>query len=125
MALRQKEVTFSSKDATAQAQDAIPPDMRKNRQWVTTLFGAALMLSPAFTVARAQSDQGTSARQDMKDAGSDTKAGAKDAGKGVEKGTEKSWHATKKGTGKAYHKTKNTTKGAVNGGKEGAKEPPQ
>jgi hypothetical protein len=63
--------------------------MRRNRQWITALFGAALMLAPVYTVARAQ-DDGTSAKHDMKDAGRDTKAGAKDAGKGVKKGTEKS-----------------------------------
>ena len=79
-------------------------------RWMAAVLGAALMLTPGFVSARAQSDN--SAKQDMKDAGHQTKEGAKDAGRGVKKGTKK-----------AYHKTKNTTKGAVKGAKKGAKEP--
>ncbi|HEX4068006.1 MAG TPA: hypothetical protein VHZ09_18445 [Acidobacteriaceae bacterium] len=103
--------------------------MKTKRQWATlgfsALFGAALAMTPmgAFASPSPQSDQGTSAKQDMKDAGHDTKQGAKDAGHGVKKGTKKAYHSTKRGTKKAWHKTKNTTKGAVNGGKEGAREP--
>jgi hypothetical protein len=100
-----------------------PPCMKRNSQWMTmtALLGAALLLAPGF--ATAQNDQSNSAKQDMKDAGHDTKAGAKDAGKGVKKGTKSTYHAGKKDTTKAWHKTKNTTKGAVKGGKEGAKDP--
>jgi len=97
--------------------------MTKNRQWLTALLGAALMVTPAFASPRAQSDQGASAKQDMKQAGRDTKNGAKDAARGTEKGTKKAWHGTKKDTKKAWHKTKSTTKGAVKGAKQGAKQP--
>lgn len=120
-----KHSRFFRMGATVRARGVILLNMSKNRQWIAVLFGAALMLAPGYTVARAQNDQGTSAKQDMKDAGRDTKAGAKDAGKGVKKGSEKSYKAGRNDTKKAYSKTKNTTKGAVNGGKEGAKEPPQ
>jgi hypothetical protein len=95
--------------------------MKRNSQWITAMLGAALLLAPGFVTA--QNDQGASAKQDMKDAGHDTKAGAKDAGKGVKKGTKSTYHAGKKDTTKAWHKTKNTTKGAVDGGKQGAKQP--
>ena len=100
-----------------------PPCMRRNSQWITSLVGAALLLAPGYMAARAQNDQSSSPKQDMKDAGHDTKAGAKDAGKGVKKGTKSTYHAGKKDTTKAWHKTKNTTKGAVKGGKDGAKQP--
>ena len=86
--------------------------MTRNRQWLAAFLGAALMMTPAIGVARAQSDQGSSAKQDMKQAGHDTKHAAKDAGRGTKKGTKKAWH-----------KTKSTTKGAVKGAKQGAKEP--
>ena len=93
-------------------------------QFLSGILGAALLLSPAFAAPRLpQSDQGTSAKQDMKDAGHDTKNAAKDTGRGVKKGTKKGYSKTKHGTKKAWHKTKNTTRGAVDGGREGAHEP--
>jgi hypothetical protein len=63
------------------------------------------------------------AKQDMKKAGHQSKDAAKDAGHGVKQGTKHAYHSTKRGVKKGASKTKNTTKGAVNGGKAGAKEP--
>jgi type II secretory pathway pseudopilin PulG len=93
--------------------------MRRNRQWMTAVLGAALMVAPGYLGATAQSDQANNAKHDMKAAGHDTKDAAKDTGKGAKSG----YKASEKGTKKAYNKTKNTTKGAVKGGKQGAKEP--
>ncbi|MFP5228313.1 MAG: hypothetical protein ACLGXA_11875 [Acidobacteriota bacterium] len=102
---------------------AIPIPMAKRMRWMTAVLGAALMVAPGYGIALAQSDSGTSAKQDMKQAGRDTKAGAKDAGRGVKKGTKGAWHSTKKGSKKAWKKTKNTTKGAARGAKQGAQQP--
>jgi len=63
------------------------------------------------------------AKQDMKSAGKKTVGAAKDAGRGIKKGTKHAYRSTKHGTEKAARKTKNTAKGAVNGGKAGAKKP--
>jgi hypothetical protein len=95
--------------------------MKRNQQFITALFGAALMIAPAYAMPRAQSGQ--TASQDMKNAGQDTKDAAKDTGNGVKKGTKKAAHSTKKGTKKAWNKTKDTTTGAVDGAKAGAKQP--
>ena len=61
--------------------------MKRNQQFITALFGAALMIAPAHAMPRAQSGQ--TASQDMKNAGQDTKDAAKDTGNGVKKGTKK------------------------------------
>ncbi len=82
---------------------------------------AALVCGPAYGWSQPAQDNG--AKQDMKNAGHESKDAAKDTGSGVKKGTKKAYHSTKHGTKKAWHKTKNTTTGAVNGGKEGAKQP--
>jgi hypothetical protein len=95
--------------------------MRRNRQWIKALLGAALMMALGYMMPRPLHSQ--TASQDVKSAGQDTKNAAKDAGNGVRKGTKKAAHATKKGTKKAYNKTKNTTTGAVDGAKAGAKQP--
>ena len=99
--------------------------MRMNRQFPALLpgllLGAALAFTPALGWSQTTTDQ--SAKQDMKDAGHETKDAAKDAGSATKKGTKKAYHKTKNGTKKGWDKTKNTTEGAVNGAKEGAKEP--
>ena len=98
--------------------------MKTNRQLSAFILGSALICAPApgFTQPPAPS-QDSGAKQDMKDAGHETKAAAKDTGQGVKHGTKKVYHKTKRGTKKVWHKTEDTTKGAVNGGKEGAKKP--
>jgi hypothetical protein len=88
---------------------------RKLSAWI---LGGALVCGPALGWS-----QDTGAKQDMKDAGHETKNAAKDTGHAVKQGTKKAYHKTKHGTQKAWHKTKNTTTGAVNGAKEGAKQP--
>lgn len=80
--------------------------------------------------ASENSSNSHSAKQDMKNAGHESKNGAKDvgrsakdAGRDVKKGTEKGYHSSRKDAEKGWHKTRNTTKGAVQGGKAGAKQP--
>jgi ribulose kinase len=98
--------------------------MKTTRQVSAFLLGAALVCAPALGFSQDSTPrQDNTAKQNMKNAGQDTKNAAKDAGQGTKQGTKKAYHKTKSGTKKAWHKTKNTTTGAVNGGKEGAKEP--
>ncbi len=80
-------------------------------------LGAALLFvqAPGWSLPRTD-DSG--AKQDLKSAEKGTKKAAKTTSKGVQKGTAKVYHGTKK----VFHKTKTTTKGAVEGGKEGAKQ---
>jgi len=89
------------------------------------LLGTALVCAPAvgFSQQQPAPSQDTGAKQDMKDAGHETKDAVKDAGHSVKQGTKKAYRKTKRGTKKAWHKTKDTTTGAVNGAKEGAKQP--
>jgi hypothetical protein len=121
---------FSAVSTTLCAREESSKGMKINQQWMTAVLGAALIATPGLAIGQPQTDQAPSAQQDtrsagqdMKDAGRDTGNAAQDAGHGVKKGTKKAYHSTKKGTKKAWHKTKNTTNGAVNGGKEGAKQP--
>lgn len=72
---------------------------------------------------QAYPSQDSGAKQDMKDAGHETKDAAKDTGHAIDHGTKKAYHKTKRGTKKAWHKTEDTSRGAVNGAKEGAKQP--
>jgi len=96
--------------------------MKTNRQVSTWILALVLSSSSALGWSlQSTPSQDSGAKQDMKDAGHDTKNAVKSAGRG----TKKAYHATKNGTKKAWNKTKSTTKGAVDGGKAGAKEPPQ
>jgi hypothetical protein len=84
-------------------------------------LGAALLLGPAAGWSHPVADE-SGAKQDAKAVSKDTKKAAVTTGKDVKKGTGKAYHATKNGTKKVFHKTKTTTTGAVDGGKEGAKQ---
>ena len=108
-------------DTTRNDLRYILSSMKQNSRLLIAIFAACLMAAPAFAMPSLYSVQ--SASQDMKNAGQDSKDAAKDAGNGTKKGTKKAWHSTKKGTKKAYNKTKSTTQGAVDGGKQGAKQP--
>lgn len=88
----------------------------------TFVLGLTMALGAPLAFGQQTSSSDT-AKQDMRSAGQQTKGAAKDAGRGVKKGTKKTYHSTKKGTQKAWNKTRNTTKGAVDGGKAGAKRP--
>ena len=95
--------------------------MKANARIAAMLIGGALLFAqaPGWTQPRPD-DSG--AKQDLKAAEKGTTKAAKTTGKGVKKGTGKALNATKHGTRKVFHKTKTTTEGAVNGGKEGAKQ---
>ena len=97
----------------------------KTKWQLTALFAAiAWMCIPGSGWSQSSSSsQDSGAKQDMKNAGQETKSAAKDAGHGVKQGTKKAYHSTKHGSKKAWNKTKNTTTGAVEGGKQGAKQP--
>jgi hypothetical protein len=82
-------------------------------------LGAALLFGPASAWSRTMPDE-SGAKQDVKAAGKDTKKAAVKTGHDVKKGTGKAYKATKNGAKKVFHKTKSTTKGAVNGGRDGA-----
>jgi len=109
--------------------------MRTKWQLSAFFLGAVLVFGPALGSSQPSSpSQDSGAKQDMKDAGHETKSAAKDTGHAINQGTDKAYHSTKHQTKKAYHstkrgtekawdKTENTTKGAVNGGKEGARQP--
>jgi type IV secretory pathway TrbL component len=98
--------------------------MKTKLQLSAFILGAVLVCGPALAWSQSSSpSQDSGAKQDMKDAGSESKDAAKDAGSGVKQGTKKAYHKTKHVTKKAWHKTKDTTTGAVNGAKEGAKQP--
>ena len=99
--------------------------MMRNRSFKTILLAAVLVAGPVVIVGQTTPApaQDSSAKQDLKDAGRDTKNAAKDAGNGIKKGTKTAARKTKNGTKKAWNKTKNTTTGAVDGAKEGAKQP--
>jgi hypothetical protein len=91
--------------------------MRLKTQFPAVFLGAALMLGQAPGWSQPRADD-SGAKQDAKAVGQGTKKVATKTGNGVKKGTQKTVHATKK----VFHKTKTTTKGAVDGGKEGAKQ---
>jgi hypothetical protein len=95
--------------------------MRTKKRFSALFLGAALLLGPATGWSHPSADD-SGAKQDVKAAGHDTKKAAVKTGNGVKKGTGKAYHATKHGTKKVFHKTKTTTTGAVDGGKEGAKQ---
>jgi len=99
--------------------------MRARKQFSALLpalfLGAALLAGPAAGWSRSAADD-SGAKQDAKTVGKDTKKAAVKTGHGVKKGTGKAFNATKHGTRKVFHKTKTTTTGAVDGGKEGAKQ---
>jgi hypothetical protein len=98
--------------------------MRTKWQLLAFFLGTVLVCGPALGWSQPSSpSQDSGAKQDMKDAGHESKDAVKDAGHGVKQGTKKAYHKTKHGTKKAWHKTKNTTTGAVDGAKEGAKQP--
>jgi hypothetical protein len=97
------------------------------------LLGAALISTPAFAIVH-KSDPQDTPKQDIKAAGQDTKNAADKSADATKNGTQKAYHSTKRGTKKAYHstkhgtkkawnKTKSTTTGAVDGAKQGAKQP--
>jgi len=85
------------------------------------VLGAALLFAQAPGWSQPAPDE-SGAKQDLKAAKSGTEKAAKTTGKDVKKGTTKAYHVTKHGTKKVFHKTKTTTEGAVDGGKEGAKQ---
>jgi hypothetical protein len=95
--------------------------MRVKTQFSALLVAAALLLGPVAGWSHPSADD-SGAKQDVKTAGKDTKKAAVKTGTGVKKGTGKAYNATKHGTQKVFHKTKTTTTGAVDGGKEGAKQ---
>lgn len=118
-------------------------DMKAQPIFTAVVLGAALILAPTLGWSQSSSPtQDDGAKQDIKAAGHETKDAAKDTGHGVKAGTVKATHATENGTKKVahatandtkkvahatahgtekiWHKTKSTTKGAVNGAKEGA-----
>ena len=123
-----------------------PETMQTQRTLTAKFLGAALVLTSALGWSQPSSPtQDNSAKQDLKSAGHETKDAAKDTGHAVKKTTVKAAHATENGTKKVAHatatdtkeaahatahgtkkvweKTKSTTKGAVNGAKEGAEQP--
>ena len=95
--------------------------MRLKRLFPAMFLGAALLLGLAPGWSQPLGDE-SGAKQDAQVAGKDTKKVAVKTGNGVKKGTDKAVNATKNGTRKVFHKTKTTTKGAVDGGKDGAKQ---
>jgi hypothetical protein len=95
--------------------------MRANRKFSALFIAAALLIGPAAGWSHPSTDD-SGAKQDIKTAGKDTKKAAVKTGSGVKKGTGKAYNATKHGTQKVFHKTKTTTTGAVDGGKQGAKQ---
>jgi Ni/Co efflux regulator RcnB len=98
--------------------------MTTRRKLSALILGAALVCAPALGWSQQSTpSQDSGAKQDMKDAGHESKNAVKDAGHGVKQGTKKAYHSTKRGTKKGWRKTKSTTRGAVNGAKEGAREP--
>ena len=96
--------------------------MTTKRQLSALFLGAALLCVPAFGQPLSPS-QDDGAKRDMKDAGHESRDAVQDTGRGIDHGTKKVYHKTKHGAKKAWHKTADTTKGAVNGGKEGARRP--
>lgn len=97
------------------------PSMRVQRSFPALFLGAGLLLGPASGWSQPLPDE-SGAKQDVKTAGKDTKKVAVKTGEDVKKGTGKAYNATKNGAKKVFHKTKSTTKGAVEGGKDGAKQ---
>jgi Ni/Co efflux regulator RcnB len=88
------------------------------------LLGTVLVFAPALGFSQQPApSQDPGAKQDLNDAGQKTKDAARDAGHSVQTGTKKAYHKTKRSTKKAWRKTKSTTTGAVDGAKEGAKQP--
>lgn len=94
---------------------------------IAAVFATPLLLSQQGSqpASQPQSSSSQTAKQDLKTAGRQSKSAVKNAGHSVKKGSKSAYHSTKKGTSKAWNKTKNTTKGAVDGGKAGAKQPDQ
>ena len=66
------------------------------------LATALTLAIPSLATAQPQNDSG--AKQDMKSAGHETKAAAKDVGHGVKQGTKKAYHKTKHGVKKVHRK---------------------
>lgn len=96
------------------------------KQFSTFVLTAALVCGPALVFGQQNHDnngQDQTAGQEMHNAGHDTANAARNAGRATKKGTKKAYRKTKKGTKKVWNKTKNTTRGAVQGGKEGAHQP--
>ena len=89
------------------------------------ILGVLLASASAYGRPSQQNNPDThhnSATQNIKDAGHHSKEAAKDAGHGVKQGTEHAYHSSKR-EAKGVTKTSNTAKGAINGGKAGAKQP--
>jgi len=98
--------------------------MKINQSFSAFVLATALIAAPAAGFSQpTPPTQDSGAKQDMKNAGTDTKNATKSAVNGTKQGTKKAYHKTKRGTKKAYHKTKSTTTGAVDGAKQGAKQP--
>jgi len=91
--------------------------MRMTTRIPAIFLGAALLFAQTPGWSQPTADE-SGAKQDLKAASKDTKHAAKTTGRGMKKGTTKVYHGTKK----VFHKTKTTTEGAVNGGKQGAKQ---
>jgi hypothetical protein len=94
--------------------------MRVRKLLPVLFLGAALLPGLAPGWSQPLGDE-SGAKQDAKAAGKNTKKAAVKTGRGVKKGTGKAYNATKKGAKKVFHKTKSTTKGAVDGGRDGAR----
>ncbi len=99
------------------------PNLKLSKFFLGAALVTTLACGPALGWSQPTPSQDSGAKQDMKNAGHETKNAAQDAGRGVKQGTKKAYHKTKRGTKKAWHKTKSTTSGAVNGAKEGARQP--
>jgi hypothetical protein len=95
--------------------------MRVTARISAIVLGASLLFMQAPVWSQPRPDD-SGAKQDLKAAKKGTEKAARTTGKDVKKGTGKAYNATKHGTKKVFHKTKTTTEGAVNGGKEGAKQ---
>jgi hypothetical protein len=97
------------------------PCMKVKTRIPALFLGATMLFVQAPGWSQPAADE-SGAKQDAKAVGKETKKAATTTGKGEKKGTTKAYKATKNGTKKVFHKTKSTTQGAVNGGKEGAKQ---
>jgi hypothetical protein len=117
--------TFAPFQTNSPAANGISRYMRKNIYWTTLLLGTALVCSPAMGWSQqpypGQEDH--TAKQDAKRAGHEAKDSVKDTGRAVKHGTKKAYRSTKYHGKRAAHRTKNATRGAVDGAKEGARNP--
>jgi hypothetical protein len=101
--------------------------MKIRRQFPAFLLAAALALTPAFAAGldddtNQQGAGQSGVKQDVKTAGKDTKSAAQDAVHDVANGSKKAYNATVRVSKKVWTKTENAAKGAVDGGKDGAKQ---